>query len=265
MKIRRLFLPLVVLVFGAPVFAAGGLHLLGVEEQARVEPSPALVASQAATLEVLVPVGVNAADLKPRFVQIAGTIARPLALEAEVLPHPMEDARIARIRFTPPAVTRVTRLLFWLGEFGPQPVTVFPAGERREDLASLADALHAACLRLVVCGGGAELRAWLRSQALDFEDLGRDAPSRLSGDELLLGDLRAEDWARLADARGAGHVLAFMDEPALSPGVYVQRDPAGVRHLAKITLPLFPLLATDPRARDTLHTLLLQALPAARP
>src|SRR5690606_6348769 len=127
------------------------------------------------------------------------------------------------------------------------------------------DALRAARLRLVVCGDSAELRAWLRSQALDFEDHGGDAPSRLSGDELLIGFLRAEDWDRLAAERGSGHVLAFMDEPSLAPGVYGRHDLGGARYLAKITLPLFPLLATDPRARETLHTLLLQALPPARP
>lgn len=256
---------LLALVFGAPVFAAGGLHLLGVEEQTRVEPAPALVAGQPVTLEILVPAGATAEELKPRFVQIAGTIARPLAPEAELLPHPMEDTRIARLRFTPPAVTRVTRLMFWLGEFGPQPITVFPAAERREDLTPLADAFETSRAHLIVCGHSPELRAWLRSQKIDFEDYGSDAPERLSADTLLLGELRAEDWHRLTDARGAGHVLAVMDEPALVPGVYTQRDPAGRRHLAKITLPLFPLLTTDPRAGETLHVLLLQALTPARP
>lgn len=265
MKISRLILPLLTLICGAPAFAAGGLHLLGVEEQTRIEPAPALITGQPVTMEILVPVGVNLEDLKPRFVQIAGTIARPLALEAELLPHPMEDGRIARVRFTPPAVKRVTRFMFWLGEFGPQPFTVFPVAESREDLASLAEAFEASRLDLVVCGGSAELRAWLRSQKLDFEDWGVDAPESLSADTLLLGELRAEDWHRLTDTRGAGHVLAVMDEPALVPGVYIERDPAGRRHLAKITCPLFPLLTTDPRAGETLHALLLQAVPPARP
>lgn len=264
MKIFRLISSALGLVYGAQTYAAGGLHLLAVEEQVRAEPSPALIAGQAATLEILVPVGTSLENLEPRFMQIAGTIARPLVLEAELLPHPLADSRIVRVRFTPPAVTRVTRLLFWLGEFGPQPVTIFPAAESREDLVPLAAAFEASRLRLVVCGDSAELRAWLRSRAVEFEDHGADAPERLAADVLLLGSLRAEDWDRLAASRVPGHVLAWMDEPALEPGVYTQRDPVDGRYFAKITLPLFPLLTTDPRAGETLHALLLQALSSER-
>ncbi len=254
------------LAFAHPVFAAGGLHLLGVEEQTRAESAPAaLVAGQPSTLQILVPADTAPADLAPRFAQLAGAIARPLAVEAELLPHPA-DARVARLRLTPPAVTRVTRLALWLGPHGPQTLVVFPAaGARpREDLAPLADLVSAAQLRILVCGPSVELRAHLRAEKIPFDDQGADPPDRLDADTLLLGHLAAEDWERLSTDRRApasAHLLAFIDDPALLPGVYVQRDPAGRRHLAKITLPLATLLSTDPRARETFHTLLRQALP----
>ncbi|MEY4488963.1 MAG: hypothetical protein RIQ79_1471 [Verrucomicrobiota bacterium] len=242
------------------VVAGGGLNLLGVEEQSRVESSAPLVAGLPATLQILLPPGTSASDLAPRFLQLAGTIARPLPVEAVILPNET-DARVLRLRLTPPAVKRVTRLQLWLGQVGPVDLVVFPPAEKREDLAPLAEALAASRLRLIVCGPSRELRAYLRGQSLEFEDFGADAPEHLAPDTLLLGELASEDWGRLTRdprAPATARLLAFMSEPTLLPGVYTQAAVA-----TKVTLPLVPLLSTDPRARETLHQLLLQVLPAA--
>ncbi len=243
--------------------AGGGLNLIGVEEQARVEPAASLVAGQPATLQILIPSGEPAAALKPRFVQLAGAIARPLEVETTLLPNDV-DARVVRLRLTPPAVVRVTRLQLWLGTFGPLGLIVFPAGEPRLDLAPLAPAFEASRLRVVVSGIAPGLREFLRSQRLEFDDYGTDLPAQLSADTVVIGDVTQDDWDRLTrDTDTRGHLLAFIDAPQLLPGIYLQRDPAGHRYLAKITLPLTTLLETDPRARETLHTLLLQILTPA--
>lgn len=265
MKIQRSF-AVALLALAAPLaaLAGGGLHLVGVEEQTRAEPSAPLVSGRAATLEILIPPGEDLAKLRPRLRQLAGAISAELPAEMTILPSAaIPDNRVARVRLVPPAVGRVTRLGLWLGEFGPVALTVFPAADKREDIAPLAEALDASRLRLAVCGRSAELRDYLRSQSLEFDDLGPDAPDRLPADTVLLGELLAEDWERLSGPRETGRLIAFVDEPALLPGVYSQPDASARRRFAKVTLPLAPLLATDPRARETLHRLLLDFLPAA--
>lgn len=254
-------------LLGAPLRAGGGLHLVGVEEQHRATPAAPLIAGQPATLEILIPPGVAADTLRPHARQFAGAIGAPISLDAEILPSAaIEDTRLIRVRLTPPAVQRVTSLALWLGEFGPVGLTVFPATQPRADLPSLAEALQASRLRLAVCGQGTELRDFLRAHSLDFEDFGTDAPDRLTDDTLLLGALRREDWDRLSGPRAGGHLIGFFPEPALVPGVYTRTDPAARRQLTKVTLPLLSLLPTDPRARETFHQILLQALsPAPSP
>jgi hypothetical protein len=236
-----------------------------VSEQARVEPEAALVSAQPATLELLLPPGESTSHLKPRWRQIGGSVTSPLELTCEWLTHPV-DARISLLRVTPPTVTRVTRLQLFVGQFGPVGVVVIPSGEPRVDLASLPEALAASRMRLVVCGRAPGLREFLSTHRLDFEDEGNEPPRQLAPDTLLIGELTANDWDRLARApRTGGHLLAFIEAPALVPGVYAQRDATTRRHRVKITLPITPLLSTDPRARETLHTLLLQVLEPAQP
>lgn len=267
MQSLRAHLLLLALGVGYPVFsmAGGSLNLIGIEEQSRAEQVAPLVSGKPATLRILPPPGFSESDLKPRFLQLAGTIARPLAMDAELLPNDA-DTRTLRIRLTPPAVKRVTRLQLWLGQSGPVELLVFPAAEKREDLVPLAEALAASRLRLSVCGTSRELRAYLRSQSLEFEDFGADAPEQLASGTVLLGEIGNEDWERLVrDPRTPANarLLAFVSDPALLPGVYTQPITSGGITVTKITLPLLPLLSTDPRARETLHLLLLQTLPAA--
>lgn len=262
---------------GAPagLHAAGGLHLLRVEEQTYAEPSVALVSGEESTLQILAPFAPAdsaPADATPVFRQlsVSGGLAAPLAVEAAALPS-THDPRITRLRVRAPAVTRVTRFDLWLGKFGPVALTVFPAERPREDNAPLADTLATSGLRLAVCGAAtdtAELRAHLRAEKIDFDDLGASAPENIPADTLLLGLFRPEDLEHLA-ARPGGPLLAFVDDPALLPGVYSESPPSAApsarRAIIKITLPLAPLLASDPRARETLHRLILQALPPPPP
>jgi hypothetical protein len=246
-------------------FAAGGLTLLGVRGQAGAEAGPALAAEQAHELCFLLPQAASFAETIPGFFQVAGGLARPMEAGLVVAPDPA-DSRLLRVGITPPAVVRVTRCLR-LGKFGPFPLVVFPAAVVREDLAPLAEGLRTSGLRLAVCGESSELRAYLRGQGLDFTDLGASPPAQLGPGTLLVGQLSSEAWERLVtETSSAGaRLLAFVDDPALMPGVYTQTDPSGLRYLAKITLPLPPLLATDPRARETLHTLLFAALAPVLP
>jgi hypothetical protein len=262
----------VALLLGAPATGAtaAGITLLAVEEQPRPAPEPALVAGQPATLRFLLPPGQSLADLAPRFVQLGGAVAAPLALEAELTADPA-DPRLALLRLTPPPVTRITRLLLWTGQFGPQALTIFPADAAREDHPSLADALRQSRLALLVAGPSEELRQHLRALALPFEDLGERPPRRLERDAILLAAFTPETWQKfapaLADAPADARLLAFVADPALLPGVYplLPADTAPALG-AKITLSLLPLLPADPRARDTFHHLLLNALvPASRP
>lgn len=249
----------------SPAVARAQVRLLGLLDRPTLNAGEALVAGQPVALRVLLPHDIPAAEARAGLFQIAGAVARPVGAEIEIHPDPA-DPRVAIVRITPPPVTRVS--IFWLhfGDLGAIPFAVFPdSAASRADQPSLADALRSANLRLLVCGDSPELRAFLRDHSLAFEDLDRDAPEALDPDTVLLGVLAPEDWRRLAAPDSPGRLLAFVEDASLVPGVYSQPRSTPGAFAAKITLPLPPLLATDPRARATLHTLLFQALaPAPR-
>ncbi len=244
-------------------FAGGGIQLLRVSEQTHAESAPALISGLPVTLELLLPPGERTMDLKPRWRQIGGNVSSPLELPSD-LKKSTSDERITLLRVTPPTVKQVTSLQLFVGPFGPVVVVVFPAGERRDDLAPLTEALAASRLRLAVCGQAPGLREFLHAQKLDFEDEGNDAPRQLVSDTLLIGELTPEDWDRLTrDPRASGHLVALVATPQLMPGVYVHHT-TPFHQFIKITLPILPLLSTDPRARETLHLLLLNVLKPAQ-
>lgn len=254
----------ILIAAASSAFASGGIQLLRVSEQAHTESAPALVSGQPATLELLLPPGERTMDLKPRWRQIGGNVSSPLELPYD-LNQSTTDERITLLRVTPPTVNLVTSLQLFVGQFGPIVVVVFPAGERRNDLTPLTDALEASRLRLAVCGQAPGLREFLHAQKLDFEDEGNDAPRQLASDTLLIGDLTPGDWDRLTrDPLESGHLVAFVAAPQLMPGVYAQNT-TPLRHFVKITLPILPLLSTNPRARETLHLLLLNVLKPTQP
>lgn len=228
---------------------------LGIVGQPPADSPCALVAGESATLRILPSDTKRIAEGIPRLFQIAGTIARPLDTHIAVEADP-SDSRVILVRFTPPSVTHPARFRLRLGDANAFTFSVFPA-DPRLDLASLTDALATSGLRLLVCGKSGELRAWLRMQKLNFDDEGVDPPASVPADTLLLGVLNEEDWRRLIAYPAEGcRILAFVDAPNLLPGVYA--EPASRR--AKITLPLLSRLSTDPLARQTLHTLLFNAL-----
>jgi len=230
--------------------------LLGVVGRPPTATPFALVAGEAVTLRIL-PSGTTrpSDENPPRIFQISGTVARPLDVPITVEADPAYP-RVLLVHFTTPVVSRPTRLGLRLGDAPALTFLVLPA-DPRPDLPSLSDILASSRLRLLVCGNSRELRAWLRTEKLDFDDQGVDPPERIPADTLLLGLLNDEDWARLtAPSAPPARILAFVLAPSLLPGVYA--EPAARR--AKITLPLLPLLPTDPLARETLHTLLLHSL-----
>lgn len=250
-----------------PGFAEEAPLFLGIESMPRSEMPPALVAGQPVALRFLLPEKIDPGETAPKLFQVGGSIAQPVESEFSLSADPL-DSRVTLLRFTPPPVTRTTRFLLRFGQLPPRPLLVFPAADRRETrLALLDEALRQSRLRLFVSGKADELRAYLRAQKLDFEDLGADSPGRLGADALLLAPLTDEEWQHLsvADAPRGARLLAFVSDPAQLPGVYhfAPAAPAPERTI-KVTLPLPDLLSPDPRARETLHLLLLTALAPAQ-
>ncbi len=225
-------------------------------------PPPALFAGQASTIRILPaesPATENNSAPTAQLLQLGGTLAAPLDTVVTVPPDPA-DSRLVLVQFTAPPVSRPTRFALRLGDAPPIPLHVYPA--TRDDLPSLADALASSHLALAVSGSCPELRAWLLAENLEYEDLGHDTPDRIPADTLLLASLADSDWTRLTSHTPDSRLLACIENPLTSlPGVY--SDPLGRR--TKITFPLLPLLPADPRARETLHALLLQALTPAPP
>lgn len=245
----------------APTSRAGAPALLGVAGRPAVANPPALTGGESVTLRLLADHAVTPAASSARLFQFTGAVAKPVEAPVALEIDPA-DPRVLLVRFTPPPVSRVARLALRFDDAEPLLLHVLPAGPRN-DLSPLADALADARLRLLVCGKSPELRAWLRAEKLDFEDVGADPPLHPPADTLLIGPMSEEDWDRLGAADSPSRpCLAFVDTPGLLPGVYA--EPAARR--AKATLPLLPDLPFDPLARRTLHALILQVLsPSHRP
>jgi hypothetical protein len=251
---------LLALIGNTPAFAE--VTVLGIEGRFAPTAEHAIVSAEPCALRVLLPANITTAGLRADLFQIAGRVARPLPGEINIIPSP-DDSRIAIVKLTSPAVERVTRLTLRLHDLGAINLIVYPAPKTRSDQPVLADVLAASRLKLAVCGRSAELRAFLKTHALEFEDLGADVPDTLAPDMLLVGVLSVGDWSRLAASPAKGGLLAFVDDASLLPGVYTHARPAAPA--TKVTLPLLPALSTDPRAQETLFMLLLTALTPPRP
>lgn len=231
--------------------AFGEVTVLGIDGRSSCTCEYAIVAAEPIALRLLLPVNLNPAALHPELYQLAGRIAQPLPCKITASP---DDPRIVLVSLTPPAVERVTCLALRLRDLGAIKLIVYPAAKTRTDLPVLADALKASHLKLAVCGRSPELRRLLKSHALEFEDHGNDAPDWIAPESLRIGVLAVEDWDRLIALPAVGGLLAFVEDGSRLPGVYTQSQ------ATKVTLPLLPGLATDPRARETIHHLLLTAL-----
>ena len=260
--IRKKIWVALMLMLGGNIPAFADVIVLGIEGRPAPATEHAIVATEPCALRVLLPPNVTTAGLRADLFQIAGQVARPLPGEINIIPSP-DDSRIAIVKLTPPAVERVTRITLRLGDLGTINIIVYPAPKTRSDRPVLADVLATSRLKLAVCGRSAELRAFLKTHAIEFDDLGADAPDTLAPDMLLVGVLSAGDWSRLAASPAKGGLLAFVDDASLLPGVYAHARPAALA--TKVTLPLLPALSTDPRAQETLFTLLLTALTPPRP
>lgn len=245
-------LAIVLLAYGISA-AFGEVRVLGIDGQPAETLEYSVVATEPLALRILLPVNFAPAGIHAELYQLAGRIAQPLSCEVSANASP-DDPRVGIVSLTPPAVERVTRLALRLRDLGAVNLIVYPAAKTRTDLQVLADALKASRLKLAVCGRSPELRAFLKSHALEFEDHGNDAPDSIAPECLLIGVLAVEDWARLSVLPAKGGLLAFVEDGSLLPGVYSQLK------AIKVTLPLLTALPTDPRARETFHQLLLTAL-----
>lgn len=247
----------------APTVAPASLRLLDVSGRAPDSNPPAILAGEPVVLRLFFPPGTSLETLRPRLFQTAADALRiPLNPEMSLAPDPA-DPRVALARFVAPPLIRAAPIALDFGAAGSLPLVIFPVDKPRADQLPLTAALSASRLRLAVAGPSPELRAYLRAERIDFTDLGASAPASLERGVLLLAELTPDAWLRLATpaAPAGASLLAFLAEPALLPGVYA--EPAARR--AKITLPLLPLLPEDPRARATLHALLLQLMSSPAP
>jgi hypothetical protein len=195
-----------------------------------------------------------------RLWQVAGTLAIPLELPVTIVAD-AADARLWCVEFIPPPAQRAFRLALQFDESTPLILNILPA--RRDELASLAAAHKLGGRRLEVAGDSAELRAWLKTEGINYTDLGRSPRFSPAANTIGLYVLSETAWAEAAfPPHATGCVLGFVDSADSLPGVYP--DPTGLRW--KVTLPLLPRLGSDPLARETLHHLLLPLLlPATTP
>lgn len=241
--------------FSAESVDAAAPVVLGVQGSELASLPPALVAGESVTLRLLLPPGIELASLSPRLFQTAGEIIQIPLRPAITLVSDADDQRLTLAHFTLPRFTRVARVDLDLGHAGSVVLSVYPS---RTDEPALAEALAASPLRLAVAGPSAALRGYLRAEKVTFTDLGAITPHQLEKDVLLIAELSSDAWTRLASASRPprASLIAFVSDPAILPGVYVV--PAAGR--TKVTLPLLPFLMSDPRARATLHALLLQTL-----
>lgn len=231
---------------------------LGIEGRPTLPSEYAIAAAEPIALRVLLPANFTTDGFSAGLFQIAGSIAQPIPCEINI-DTPPDDSRIGIVRLTPPMVVRVTRFALRIRNGGTINLDVFPAPKNRTDRPALADALRASRLKLAVCGRSAELRAFLSAHSLEFEDYGADAPDTLTPETFLIGELAIADWNKFATSFTGGGLLAFVDDALHMPGVYSHSQ------TTKVTLPLLSILSTDPRAEQTLFTILLAALTPPRP
>ncbi len=251
------FQPILLLAFSGSS-ALSEIAVLGVECRASPSIEYPIQASEPFALRVLLPPNVTPAQIHAEVFQIAGSSAQPLPCKIAIVTSP-DDPRIGIVKLTPPAVARVTRLALRVQNGGTINLLVYPAPKDRADRPALVDALRASGIKLAVCGRSTELRAFLSTHALEFEDHGTDAPDTLTSGTLLIGELPTEDWKKLTIAPAKGGMLAFVTDSSTMPGVY------SYSQITKVTLPLLSSLAADPRAEQTLFTLLLTAFSSSSP
>ena len=242
---------------------AQALKLVGTPERVWTSSALPVQSGEHVVMEMLLMPGSDPTSLGAQLVQIGGVVAAPLNVPVTLETSP-RDARLCLVRFTAPEVARITRLLLRLSDQTIWSIVVFPPAAKAADRPDLTHLLKSSRRQLLVCGRSPELRDHLDSLGLRYEDVGPDAPRRLRDDEILLGELPdPDDWRRLTAPDTTGQLIVAVDDPALLPGVHVTTRADGV--VCKLTLPLFPLLADNPQARETLFQLLLTALtPAVR-
>lgn len=239
---------------------AQALKLVGMPERTWLSPSSPVSPGENVALEMLLMPGTDMETVRADLVQIAGTIAAPLDIPVTVKPSP-HDKRLALVRFTAPKVSRITELNLRLSDQTRWPILIVPSLNKNDDQPDLADTFKSSRLQLILCGPSTELRDYLKSRSLPFEDLGPDSPRRLRDDEVLIGDITPDDWTRLTAADTTGRLIVAVGDPALLPGVHTTIRASGP--VCKITLPLFPLLPDNPQATNTLDQLLHAALTPA--
>lgn len=235
-------------------------RLLDIQGRASDALPPALVAGETVTLRLLLPPGTDLESIAPRLFQTASEVIQIPLRPAVTLSSDANDSRLTLASFTLPHLARFAHVDLDLGLAGSIALSVFPSDLPRADQPLLAEALASSRLRLAVASSSAELRDYLRAEKIAFTDLGAAIPDRLEKNVLLLAELTPEAWATLAPTAPVGaRLIAFVADPAMLPGVYA----ASAAGRTKVTLPLLPFLMADPRARATLHALLLQTLSAS--
>jgi hypothetical protein len=133
-------------------------------------------------------------------------------------------------------------------------ITAYPAGFAKQELAAFGKTpgLH-------VFGGGKQLRGFLQTQKVEFDDAGEGLsalPQSPDDPGIYIGDATSRE---LADWLGThpgwrGNLVVFCSDSALLPGVFVTAQ-GGFRTI-KVTLLLLDTLSGDPRSQKTLLEIL---------
>ena len=250
---------LAVLLFALSVSpAVSEITVLGIDGRPSHPVEYAIVAGKPLALRLFVPENLGDAGIHAELFQFAGGIAQPLACEFTINSSP-GDSRIRSVGLTPPAVERITRFVIRIRNGGVIKLIVYPAPKDRVDRVVLADVLASSGRKIAVCGKSAQLRAFLKTHALEFEDHGPDFPETLASETLLIGELSPGDWKRLAALPVGGELLGFVDDVSHLPGVF------SYPQSTKVTLPLLSDFSSDPRAEETLFNLILTALTPSHP
>jgi hypothetical protein len=198
------------------------------------------------------------ASLRADLLQVAGSLAMPLGKNLDLqdgisLSDPSPHSLQVSLKF--PEVKRQTEILVRLSVIDPaKPSNAISLGDLRfevfpasltKDLGDLLPAMPDGAPRLVIFGSGQKLRHSLTKLHVPFEDGESDLPDRLDANRFYMGELATSEERLSAQDRSTGaHVVLFVNDDSLPPGIYADRSSTGV--LIKVSLPMLDNLTDDP-------------------
>ena len=239
----------------------------------REQPQEIAVASGGtAQMELLIPATLDRALLRIDLRQVSGAVTlpfgKPRPLSEFIGEGASEALGITTVRLPVPKLDRKTLMLARIFSEN-EPVSLLARINLRvyppTDWTALQTHLHKNGPQLLVFGKEPGLRSFFNARSVAFSDQGEDLPMRLAPGTLMIGLLSARDWAeRQAHlTMEGGRLIVFVADADVPPGVYTTS--AGGGTMTKVTLPIIPTLARDPRNEDFFLQLIEQHLTPAPP